>query len=163
MIRFIPIMILALFLIGCIGGQTYKHALHNDEIIVVEDVGHSSMARNGAQMSIFYRCEGTKEDPVNCEEIGKPIQSVNAPMLPWILSGGATVGAAALIGDGLRDSGDNVEVGGSNINNSSSSVAGAKATASAKAKGGNVQGGHKSPYKNKCRTCHSQADTKRII
>ena len=142
--KILLLLIIPLFSVACMGGQTYKHALHNDEIIIVEDVGHSSLARNGAQMSIFYRCDGTKEDPRNCQEIGQPIQSVNAPMLPWILNSGATVGAAALIGDGLRDSGDNINVNGGSAKAGASTSS--TSNASSKAKGSSVKGKYKTPY-----------------
>lgn len=102
----------SMFLAACMGGQQYRVDMDDGSYYVVEDIGHANMARNGMQYGRMMRCDASGV----CETVAEST-SVNGAMLGDLAGAGATVGAAALIGSGLRDSGDNVNVNSNSSNN----------------------------------------------
>lgn len=99
------ICICLVLLSGCATGGA-KYVDSHDGSILMDTAAHTGLATQGATMTRFYKCN---KDHSQCEPepIGEHI-GANPTLLEQLAGPAAMVGSAKLIGDGLGDSGDEV-------------------------------------------------------
>jgi len=127
--NFIFTLCSAFVLSACAGGSSYIVENADGTRYEVDNIGHTNLARTGAQYSNFKLCDPNavptpgpgSVDARGCKTVAQET-AVNPTLLQQLAGPGATVGAAKLIGDGLGNSGDTV-------NNNVQGGAGGDATA----------------------------------
>ena len=128
------ILLILVFVSGC-GGTQY--VMTDGGSIRIDTAGNTGAVTRGASYTQFSTCD---QDNLNCQQVGDPLIQSN-PTLVEQFSG---VGEAALLADGIRNSGDSIN-NGSNSGSNASANANADAKAKVNVKKKTVI--HKNPHK----------------
>ena len=148
--KMIP-LILLMMLTGCV-----SVGMKADQGMIVRTVGETNMFRPSLSVMEVSKCVQdssgryeeiqTEDGAVGCYGQFMPVavmQGTQAGALTGLgsaaIQGGAIVGGAYLLGDGIRDSGDNT-----NVNNDSSSRSGAKSSSRSSSRASAKQSQHQS-------------------
>ncbi len=100
----ISALIALLLLTACATTGTNMGTMSDGSMLRTDYTRDTSLATKGGTYEEYYKCDNSGTD---CEQVGQLVTS-NPTWLQQVFGGAAQVGAAALIGDGLKNSGDNI-------------------------------------------------------
>lgn len=113
-------IVLLVFMVGCSTMYIQEIPMPDDTMRKKVDASHTNVITGGSKMAWEFKCNKEGEE---CQQVGDKKTMPESSFLEKA----SGLGSAAIIGDGLKGSGDNINVSGGN----SSATAGAKAKASA--------------------------------